>query len=286
MLRLDLASPWDYAFDLNALPLPLARAVYDLFRQLADRLYVGILPPEVREGYGLISELSDTQARLEAAGAAHDPARTLAWLRETGEDAFWGIADVAEAADLLVRLEQATAPDPPWMTPPAAVRPLPVRQGDRTFVLRAPWPALVLAVREQQFYVAALARNRRPTPNTPLYHAPLMNVGASGRVCTGNAELPPAVGLDALAGWEAVLTDTYFTHVNHPRTVHLEPPAAPATETAPPPPSTAPGAANTHPHLHFWRELARARAIRFPKTALAPMGTTLQQFFNRLAQAR
>lgn len=120
VLRLDLASPWDYAFDLNALPLPLARAVYDLFRQLADRLHVGILPPEVREGYGLTSELSDTQARLETAGAAHDPARTLAWLRETGEDAFWGITDVAEAADLLVRLEQATAPNPPWMTPPGA----------------------------------------------------------------------------------------------------------------------------------------------------------------------
>lgn len=208
-------------------------------------------------------------------------------------------ADLMELNDLLHRRERRA--EPPRLLPstvlcihdtlwvwwlPAAVRPLPVRQGERTFVLRAPWPALVLAVREQQFYVAALARNRRPTPNTPLYHAPLMNVGASGRVCTGNAELPPAVGLDALAGWEAVLTDTYFTHVNHPRTLHLEPPAAPATETAPPPPSTAPGEANTHQHLHLWRELARTRAIRFPKTALAPMGTTLQQFFNRLAQAR
>lgn len=44
---------------------------------------------------------------------------------------------------------------------------------------------------EQQRLRAALAENARPESETPLFHAPLMNVDANGQVCLSTADVPP-----------------------------------------------------------------------------------------------
>jgi len=151
------------------------------------------------------------------------------------------------------------------------VRPLYLRQGERTLSLMVPWPPLLLAARERTLYVVALRGGRRPTARTPLYHAPLMNVHATGQVCTGNADLPAETTLATLAAWQAVLTDTWFTHVNHPNTLRL--------------PDSTGMAVDTRRYLRFWRDLAKRRAERFPVACLTPLGLTLEGFLRRLTRS-
>lgn len=105
-----------------------------------------------------------------------------------------------------------------WL--PAAVRPMHVRthtEGLRT--IEAHWPALAFLVRERSLYIAALSGDARPTAETPLFHAPLGNVYADTSVCTGSARLPDGPELRHVSAWEAVITDTAFTHTNHDATL-------------------------------------------------------------------
>ena len=177
-----------------------------------------------------------------------------------------------------------------WLLP-AAVRPMHFRSGNQPLHLHVPWPTLLLAVAEEsrRLYVAALARRRRPVHNTALYHSPLMNVSVHGQVCTGNADLPTATGLDALTGWQQVLTDTFFTHVSHSETLWL-PSGNSTTKPTPKKPTTDPGrsrsrrrSVDTAAHLKFWRRLAAQQATRFPRDCLVPMGMTLAPWLQRVA---
>jgi hypothetical protein len=53
-----------------------------------------------------------------------------------------------------------------------------------------------------------------------LYHAPLMNVDAFGRVCTGTADLPASCGIPDIPAWEQVMHDTCYSHVNQNHTLN------------------------------------------------------------------
>ncbi|WP_347257617.1 hypothetical protein, partial [Methylocaldum sp.] len=109
-------------------------------------------------------------------------------------------------------------------TVPARVRPMLFNMaGSPLKTLAVPWPRLLLvATANGRFAVAPLRGRARPTAKTRLYNAPLMNVGCDGVVCTGTATLPGGCGIEDMAGWEAVLFDTAFSHVNNRLTLFQE----------------------------------------------------------------
>lgn len=95
------------------------------------------------------------------------------------------------------------------------------RIGGRRFSYRVEWPALLWWVnkRRRQLRVFALGRNTRPTKQTVLYHAPLMNIGGDGVLCQGTAPLPRRLDETRLRAIEESLFDSCFTHTNHDKTV-------------------------------------------------------------------
>lgn len=85
-----------------------------------------------------------------------------------------------------------------------------------TATLRVWWPNLlfVLNKREQRLYVFALATGARPTENTPIYRAPLMNVNGNGSICLGSAHLPKDKTSTNIMAMEDCLYDSNFSHLN------------------------------------------------------------------------
>lgn len=139
------------------------------------------------------------------------------------------------------------------------VAPMFLRIGSRLQKIQVPWPTLLFSVESRRLSVAALAGTTRPREDTPLFHAPIANVYARGEVCTGNAELPASWGVRDMAGWEAAIYSSAFTHINAPHTLRL-----PGVKTV-----------DNKAHFAFWRELARKKSTRFPRKHLQPMKRTL-----------
>lgn len=101
-----------------------------------------------------------------------------------------------------------------WMAP--GVRPMHLKLKDgRSLTVQTRWPSLVLLVLGRTLFVAAAAGEERPDASTPLHHAPLPNIFADCRVCTGSAKLPTDNRLADMDGWEEVITGTWWTHDNH-----------------------------------------------------------------------
>lgn len=80
------------------------------------------------------------------------------------------------------------------------------------------WPSLVFAVNpgtpNSELTVFAKTFNKRPTADTKLYHAPLMNI-RDGLLCQGGAKVPNKRDFTTLEAMENTLFDTYFTHSNY-----------------------------------------------------------------------
>lgn len=145
----------------------------------------------------------------------------------------------------------------------------PARRAPMWFVIdsqrygfRVPWPPLVFIAARQCVWCAALAQNRRPTAQTPLYHAPLMNIDRQGAVCLGSAQPPPSGAPDPQAAWEATVCQTNFAHVSHPQTLTLQDHTAVSTEA----------------HLRFWQGLNGQS--RFPTAALVTRNETLTDWLK------
>ena len=152
-----------------------------------------------------------------------------------------------------------------WLMP-AAVRPMWFRQGSSTLSLDVPWPNLVVGATKGELWVAA-AKSTRITPTTKLYHSPLMNVYSHLGVCLGSATAPREGGeIAAIAGWESVLTDTLFGHVNHSHTLALG------------------DAVSTQEHFAFWRSLDKDKAAAFPNKKLVPCHSTVDDFLQRVGR--
>jgi len=150
------------------------------------------------------------------------------------------------------------------------VRPMWFASGGKPFKFDVPWPHLVVGACGPKLHVAALGGGRRPAPKTRLFHAPLMNVFHTGAVCVGNADLPESCGLESMPGWESVLTDTCFSHVNHPSTLR----------------TTGKQGVDNKEHLDFWRGLGKGKAAAFPRESLAPLGCDLGRFIERVAHGQ
>jgi PRTRC genetic system protein B len=62
--------------------------------------------------------------------------------------------------------------------------------------------------------IRALAENKRPTPDTPMYVAPYWNVSDNGSVCLGSTKSPREASVKSLPRWEASFFESEFTHAN------------------------------------------------------------------------
>lgn len=105
-----------------------------------------------------------------------------------------------------------------WLPPTQRIMHLMTHDGGLQHV-KALWPSLVALVRDRELFLVAVPGTARPTGKTDLFHAPLGNVDAKGRVCTGNARLPLTSDVSDIEGWSSVVFDTAFTHVNHGSTL-------------------------------------------------------------------
>jgi PRTRC genetic system protein B len=151
-----------------------------------------------------------------------------------------------------------------WYVPGKVRRMFFAATGGQTLTLEAPWPTLLFAAREQTLRLAAIKGRGRPTPRTPLYHAPLMNLYADGRVCLGSATVPMASGFETMVDFEAAIFDTRFSHGNFRGNLAYRQGEG--------------GATKDQDHIRFWRDLAKDKASRFPNQVLVPIGRRLESF--------
>jgi PRTRC genetic system protein B len=83
-------------------------------------------------------------------------------------------------------------------------------------------PGLVFVASGCTLRVFAVKGRTRPGTDTLLHHAPLMNVYADGKVCTGSAPLPGSTLSSSIAAWEAAFWNSSFTHPNQQRAVRYK----------------------------------------------------------------
>lgn len=154
-----------------------------------------------------------------------------------------------------------------WYTRPA-VRNMTFRttQGENHTLL-VPWPGLIFfANARESLNVAAFLGNTRPTLETPLYHAPLMNIDGEGDMCFGNIPVPTNASIEKRYVWENALFDTRFTHTNHAETLHEK--------------YSVDGEVDNGILYRFWCDLAKSKTSVFPASALNPFGSDLKKWME------
>jgi PRTRC genetic system protein B len=81
---------------------------------------------------------------------------------------------------------------------------------------KASVPAMLWVANRNKLFVYALKTGRRPTENTPLYHAPFFNVYADGAVCMGTVDvtIKNTASLEEFTkAWENYFFNSYFSHL-------------------------------------------------------------------------
>lgn len=150
---------------------------------------------------------------------------------------------------------------------PGCVRAMYFNVNSTLFSVRVPWPTLVFRAIDGQLALAALMTSERPTGDTPLFHAPLMNLNEAAVMCSGNTPLPQGCSIADCAGYEKAVYETNFSHVNHQRTLKVA-----KTKTV-----------TNEVHVRFWRALEKKKADSFPTEALVPLNKTLGPWLSRRA---
>lgn len=77
-------------------------------------------------------------------------------------------------------------------------------------------PPLLWMADKQRLYLYALKSERRPTENTPLYHAPFFNIYDNGNVCMGTVDvnIKKSASLEEFtAAWGNYFFNSYFSHL-------------------------------------------------------------------------
>lgn len=141
-----------------------------------------------------------------------------------------------------------------WWTPAQSV---PMFFRTRTYEDRGicPVPPMVwMWVEGDGLYIYALRDNERPGPQTQLYQAPLMNMWARGKVCVGNAALPPKETRFETAAWHAFMWGSNFTHPNFTEENRLIKGIEP---------------------VEFWRKQLKRPSKVFPKNRLVKVAATM-----------
>lgn len=127
------------------------------------------------------------------------------------------------------------------------------------FCLNVAWPALLFVARGSHLWLAALDTNERPSADTPVYHAPLMNHDSRNGLCSGSVKMPARACLDTMAEFEAAVFESNFSHVNGHN--HLKYRAL----------QSAGDHACNDTHLAFYRSVEKRRLKQFPTRNLLPM---------------
>jgi PRTRC genetic system protein B len=90
--------------------------------------------------------------------------------------------------------------------------------------ITVPYPDLIFAFAKNKLFIFAYKakKNERPTLETQLYNAPLMNIYSDGGLCFGDT-VPPAVATNSnLKEYESALFDTRYSHINHDYTFNMK----------------------------------------------------------------
>ena len=90
--------------------------------------------------------------------------------------------------------------------------------------IKACLPALLFIRKQYVLTIFALNSDARPTLNSEIFHAPLMNVNATGDLCLGDARLPEvfAGDEDTLLKSEDCFFGCYSGHINHSHTLNIK----------------------------------------------------------------
>lgn len=142
---------------------------------------------------------------------------------------------------------------------PSEVRPMhlhPANEQHRTISVR--WPSLAFLSIARKLYIVGLQDDDRPTPASPVFHAPLANIWNTGQVCTGNAALPLGCSITDIPAWESVVYATGFSHANHDNVIRQ------------------PGKRKGLDPMAFWS--GRKSKAPIPATHLVPLRTTLMRW--------
>jgi PRTRC genetic system protein B len=75
-----------------------------------------------------------------------------------------------------------------------------------------PQPPLLFKAAGSHLWIRALAANKRPKAESPLYVAPYWNCDDKGVVCTGSMRIPPQKSVAAIDVWEQSFFQSEFTH--------------------------------------------------------------------------
>lgn len=99
---------------------------------------------------------------------------------------------------------------------PSKLRTMHIKSGDKVLHIKLKWPSLIFqADSSGRLKVAAYAGTGRPKLSQPLYHAPLWNIYADTRLCSGSATTTDIISINSMKVWEEAVFDTVFTHSNH-----------------------------------------------------------------------
>jgi PRTRC genetic system protein B len=75
-----------------------------------------------------------------------------------------------------------------------------------------PHPPLLFKASGSHLWIRALAADKRPNAESPLYIAPYWNCYDNGVVCTGSMRIPREKSIAAIDGWERAFFQSEFTH--------------------------------------------------------------------------
>ncbi|MGO2276227.1 hypothetical protein [Pseudoalteromonas nigrifaciens] len=126
------------------------------------------------------------------------------------------------------------------------------------FKVHAHTPAFILAMERNRrsLKVFCCKSKSRPTPETKLYNAPLMNIGLDGALCLGSAPLPSNLQSDSKQvrlACESALFESNFSHVNNQKTFKSK------------------KNISSQAHIAFWQKLAKED--RAPKASELVLST-------------
>ena len=122
----------------------------------------------------------------------------------------------------------------------------------------APHPGLVFAASSSIWKVWAVRGGKRPTLQTPLFHAPYFNVWDGGDICRGNVQVPEGTTSEKIDAWNTAFLGSVFTHPNGKgKLVRYRGGAYP-----------------------FWRDMLDGKFKKFPERVLIDGETTLGQLLG------
>lgn len=133
----------------------------------------------------------------------------------------------------------------------------------KTYHVDIQWPSLVFKFTASgALHVAAYAGKGAPSLTTKLYHAPIWNIFANTRLCTGSADTTNIIGVEAMKIWEAAIYDTVFTHSNHDKVIKPKGKQNAVTDVA---------------YLRFIRGKAKVNEM-IKASEMTPLNKTLEQW--------